>query len=294
MGDNSFGAPFADRNLVANSGKVLFLCLAAVFTAFCLDLASAVQPPAETMIERSVAANEADYKAAPDFNYKETDRTPDGSKTFQIALIDGSPYKRLIAVNRHPLSPAEVNEEQAKQDAAVAQRNAESSGQRQRRMDEYERGRNRDHAMMSQLSQAFTFQLVGKRRLRSFDTYLLKAVPRPDYNPPNLETEALRGMQGELWLDQKTFQWVRVIAEVVRPVSIAGILARVEPGTRFELEKSPVTDNIWENSHFVDKSRAKILFLIPYSSQDNETYFDYTPIREAARTDRAGAGRSQP
>jgi hypothetical protein len=43
-------------------------------------------------------------------------------------------------------------------------------------------------------------------------------------------------MEGTLWIDKKTFQWVKVEATVIRPVSIAGFLAQVQTGRRFELE----------------------------------------------------------
>ena len=61
-------------------------------------------------------------------------------------------------------------------------------------------------------------------------------------------------------------------------VSIGGLLARVEPGTRFELEKAPVPDGVWFASHFSMKSDAKVLHVFNHSSQDDETYFDYQKI----------------
>ena len=47
-------------------------------------------------------------------------------------------------------------------------------------------------------------------------------------------------MEGTLWIDRDTFQWVKVEAQVTRPVKIVGFLAEVEPGTHFELEKKPI------------------------------------------------------
>jgi hypothetical protein len=90
-----------------------------------------------------------------------------------------------------------------------------------------------------------------------------------------MDCQVLPGMQGELWVDKKTFQWVKVTAQVMHPVSIEGFLARVEPGTRFELEKAPVDNEIWQPSHFSMKSHAKVLFIIKRSSSADETYFDY-------------------
>jgi hypothetical protein len=67
-------------------------------------------------------------------------------------------------------------------------------------------------------------------------------------------------MQGKLWIDKPTCQWVNVEAEVVHPVSIAGFLAQVQPGTRFELEKMPVVEGSWLPKHFSTKMWAKSFF----------------------------------
>lgn len=89
--------------------------------------------------------------------------------------------------------------------------------------------------------------------------------------------QVLPGMKGKLWIDETSFRWVKVQAEVVKPVSIAGFLARVEPGTRFELQERPITPSTWLARVFTMQSRAKILFLISKSSEANETYFNYRP-----------------
>ncbi len=97
---------------------------------------------------------------------------------------------------------------------------------------------------------AFDFKLLGETRLNGDDVYALQATPRPGYHPPNMETQVLTGMQGELWIDKDIFQWVKVEAQVTHPLSIEGFLAKVEPGTHFELEKAPVARGVWLPTHF--------------------------------------------
>jgi hypothetical protein len=82
-------------------------------------------------------------------------------------------------------------------------------------------------------------------------------------------------MEGQLWIDQKTYEWVKVTARVIRPVSIEGFLARVEPGTRFEIEKAPVGGGIWEITHFSMQSRAKVLFLVNRASEEEDWFYDF-------------------
>jgi hypothetical protein len=240
-----------------------------------LTVLRAQQPDVQTIIQKSVAATDEDFKCAPQFNYKERDRTGDGTKTYQVTMIDGTPYQRLIAINGKPLSPQQEQQEKHKQEQAEKERRAESNQQRQQRIAKFEKERHRDHAMMEQLTRAFTFKLIGQHQVKGFKVYVLRATPRPGYKPPNMETQVLLGMQGELWIDTQTYQWVKVTARVIHPVSIEGFLAQVEPGTQFELERSPVDHDTWQVSHFSMKSQAKVLYLFNHSSSADETYFDY-------------------
>lgn len=252
---------------------------------------SAPRPDVSQIIAKSVAANQRDFNAAPGFNYKERDRTADGgSKTYEVMMIEGTPYQRLIAVNGKPLSADQNAEEQKKLEQATADRRSESSADRQKRIEKYEKDRKRNNEMMAQLTKAFNFTLAGQRRVRGFTVWMLKATPRPGYNPPNMETQVLPGMEGELWIDQKSYNWVRVTAQVIHPVSIEGFLAQVEPGTQFELEKSPVGGGIWEPSHFAMRSNAKVLHMFSHNSSDDETYFEYRKVGGAAGNAGKGSG----
>lgn len=239
-------------------------------------LAVAAPPDVKAIISNSVHANHLDYMAAPHFNHKERDSSGSGSKTFQVTMIDGSPYKRLIEINGEPIPAAQASMEAQKEADAKQLRNSESPAARSARTAKYERGRMRDNAMMSQLTVAFNFTYEGEDKLHGHQVYVLKATPRVGYVPPNRDCEVLPGMQGKLWIDQKSFQWVQVEAEVMQPVSIGGFLATVNPGTRFELEKDPVADgSVWMVSHFKMQASAKVLFVFSRNSQEEDSFWDY-------------------
>ena len=77
-----------------------------VILVVALASASFAQQGVDTIIQRSVEANAADWKAAPDYDFVERDRQPrGGTKTYEELMILGSPYERLIAVNGKPLLP---------------------------------------------------------------------------------------------------------------------------------------------------------------------------------------------
>ena len=236
---------------------------------------AAGQETAASIIQHSAEANARDWAAAPEFDNSERDRTKDGDKTYAVTMLYGSPYNRLIAVNGKSLTAAEQKKEQEKYDKAVADRQHESADQRAQRIAKYEADRKRDHTLIQQLTAAFNFRLTGKRNLDGFRVYVLKATPKPGYKPVDRDSEVLLGMEGTMWIDQKTFQWVKVEAHVIRPVKIEGFLAVVEPGTRFEVEKRPVSGDIWFATHYSMSANAKVLMLFPHRGQEDDSYFDY-------------------
>jgi hypothetical protein len=253
---------------------------AVVLLAAVAGLAQAAQPDAKEIIHNSVLANQRDFEADPHYNFKERDRNQNGDKTYQVTMVDGSPYYRVIALNGKPLTSDQERQQSSKEAAEMQKRRVESQSDRQKRIQKYERDRQRDHAMMGQLTIAFNFTLVGQHTVKGRPVWVLRATPKPGYQPTNRDTQVLKGMQGELWIDQRTFQWVRVTAQVIEPVSIEGFLATVEPGTRFELEKAPVGDGaVWFPEHFSSRANAKILGVWNHREHEDNAFWDYQPAK---------------
>ena len=122
------------------------------------------------------------------------------------------------------------------------------------------------------------FTLHGTETVDGHETYVLDALPKAGFSPKTREAAVLMGMRGRLWIDQQSFRWVKVEAEVIHPVMIGGFAARVERGTRFEMEEMPVgATGTWLPSHYAMQAHARILLLFPKSEQHDETYFHYKP-----------------
>ena len=238
------------------------------------------QPPAavQDIIQRSSQATHADWEKAPGFDFCESDRTGKEVKTYQVRMVAGSPYNRLIAVNGKNLSAEDQEKEAKKLDDILRQRQRETVEEHDRRVARYEKERQNDQLMLEELTVAMQFTWKGTETIDGHETYVLDANPKPGYVPKSMETSVLKGMRGTLWIDQASYRWVKVHAEVIRPVMIGGFVARVELGTRFELKEMPVNaEGIWLPYHFSMQSRARILLLFPKSSQADETYFHYQP-----------------
>lgn len=254
--------------------------------------AAFAQVDVQQIIQKSVEANKADWKVQPEYDYFVKVKKGDDRKTYDVRMVLGSPYQMLVAVDGKPLSPDEKADEQRKLEQASEARRKESPEQRSSRIEAWQRGRERNHLLMEELTKAFDFKLKDTEQLNGRDVYVLAATPRSDYQPPNNQAKVLTGMTGTMWIDKQTYQWAKVEAEVVHAVSIEGFLAKVEPGTRFELQEAPVVGGAWLPKFFSEKAHAKVLFVVSKNSSEEETYYDYR--KSAESTISASASPSRP
>src|SRR5205823_572451 len=150
-------------------------------------------------------------------------------------------------------------------------RRSESPSARRKRVAQYENERRQDHALMGEMIKAFDFRLTGEEIVNGRRCFALDAKPKPGYKPPNRDTQVLKGMRGQMWVDAEQYQWVKVHAEVFQPVRFGLFVAQVKPGTEFTLEQKPVEGNLWLPSHFSMNVKARVL-LSSRNSADDEIY----------------------
>jgi hypothetical protein len=246
----------------------------------------AATPSPEQIVQRSVDAIQEDWAQAPKYSYLERDveskrDNPAMSKTYRVLVLDGSPYNLVTAVNDQPLSVDEKAAEQRKLQREIEKRHNESDRERRRRVAKYDRERQRNHEMLREMVTAFRFYLTGETQVNGHDCWVLSAEPKPDYEPMDHEGHVLKGMRGQLWVDKASYQWVKVHAEVVKPVTFYGFLARVGPGTEFNLEQEPAGNGLWLPKAFDVRVRASALGLFSENSSENDSYRDYQPMPQA-------------
>jgi hypothetical protein len=244
-------------------------------------------PNPEDIMRKSVEMIQLDWAQTSKYSYLERDvetkrHSPAMAKTYRVLMIDGSPYNLVTAVNDEPLSTDDKAAEQRKLEKEIQKRQKESGRERQRRIAKYLKESNRDHEMLQEMVDAFEFHLAGQTQVDGHACWILDAEPRPGWEPNDHEGRVLKGMKGQLWIDQATDQWVKVHAEVVRPVSMYGFLAKVDPGTEFDLEQAPVADGVWLPKAFHVRVNASALGFFSENSTENETYRDYQPMPRAS------------
>ena len=270
--------------------NVSLLALLPVSSA-CFAAQPAPAPDAAEIIRRSAVVNTSDWKAQPNFSFREDDTKSkidsngrvriEQSKAFEVMMIEGTPYYRLIAIDNEPLTRAQQQQEQQKLNAEIARRQNESPRDRQARLTKYRNTRAEEHMLMQEMLAAFTFQLVRQERVDGTDCYVLDALPNPDYRPSFERCKVLTGMKGRLWIDNAHYHWVKVRAQVISPVEFGLFIAKVKPGTSFELDQAPVGD-IWLPKCFTETVNATVLGFYGMRTRNEEHYSSYHQTMLAA------------
>lgn len=263
-------------------------CLAGLLLCACAAAAAAL-PSAQEIVKKSVANTQADWHAAPRYNFMERDAGNDRpEKTYRVLMLDGSPYNELIAINGEKLNGAEAEQQTDRLRRETAKRQHETPEEKRKRVAEYDRERHQDDALLQEMIRAMDFRLEGEDTIDGHRCFVLEGNPKPGYQPVSRETKVLKGMRGRLWIDEQQFQWVKVQAEVFRPVQFGLFIAAVQPGTQFTLEQRPVGNSLWLPSHFSMRVRTRVLHMWSHNSADDETYWDYRLSRSAAASPTAG------
>lgn len=242
------------------------------YGAQCPEAADAAQ-----IIHRSVDANAQDWNAQPKYTHRECNIKGGQAKTFQVLMIEGSPYERLIAVNGQPVSGDQEQQERSKLARELQRRRKESAAERQARLSKYQNNRAEEHMLMQQMVSAFNFKLDGRQTVDGVECYVLDATPNSAYQPPVEKARVLLGMKGRLWIDSEHYHWVKVQAEVVNPVEFGMFIAKVKPGTKFELQQAPV-GAIWLPKQFSETVNASVFGVYGMHSAEKEVYSEWEPV----------------
>ena len=180
---------------------------------------------AHVIIHRSVQANNADWKAQTDYSFRRSDVGGSLRQTFEVTMLKGSPYERLLALNDKPIGRRIAAPGAGETGTRNPRPPNETLRQRHARIAKYEDNRADENFLMRQMVSAFTFHLIGQEQMDGVDCYVLKATPNPAYRPPVEKARALTGMQGRMWIDRAHYHWVKFKAQVTKPVAF-GLIHR--------------------------------------------------------------------
>ena len=168
------------------------------------------------------------------------------SKTYDVTMLDGSSYRRLIERDDHPLLPKEQKKEQDKLRASLSERRHETQAQREKRVAEYDNRPGRSRSMLSEIPEAFDFRLCKEDTVDERPVYVIEGTPRPGYVPRSTDARLLLPkLKITVWIDKANFAWVRIDADVIETITWGLYLFRLAQGARFELHQTLVNGEVW-------------------------------------------------
>jgi hypothetical protein len=169
------------------------------------------------------------------------------TKTYEVypSANPGFTYKRLIAVNGTPISPAELarNDEKHRHDLEHV---ASSPSERAKQQQDIEKNRREEREAIDELFHVYDIRLVGRETLAGYPTIMGTLEPRPDYQPRSDDGRMMKRFRGRVWAHEFDYQIVKVDLESVEDVTIGwGLLARLRKGAKVTLQRTKVNDEIW-------------------------------------------------
>jgi hypothetical protein len=182
---------------------------------------------------------------------------------------------RLIAINDSPLSADDERKEQAR----LATLLRDPSEQRHRKQGENEDAARAMKALRL-LPEAFLFRYAGTGKAPSGDVEKFVFTPNPRFDPPDLETEALTKMTGEIWIDVAQERVARLEGHLQDDVDFAwGILGRLYKGGWMVLEQEDVGNHQWRIVHFKMSVTGRVLFKTKvFDTTVDESQFAPLPV----------------
>lgn len=248
---------------------------------------------ARDIVQRAIDADRRNSKLAENYTFldREDQRDLDSQgrtkrrtiQTYDITLTEGSPYRRLVARNDKPLPPDEERKEQNKLDKSIAQRRAETSSQRAKRLEDWRKQRQREREFELELLDAFDFRLAPEETIAGRRAFVIDGTPRPGYRPRIRAARFLPKLKGRLWIDAQDYGWVKIEAEVTDTISFYGIAARLNAGSRLSLEQARINDEVWLPQHIRVKAQARVFLVKKINSEWAIDFRDYKKFQSDSR-----------
>jgi hypothetical protein len=262
----------------------------------------AVWPAADQALVERALANE--LRAAKDtsrpMRYKLRKISPRLTTVKELVETRDGLVARLISVDDEPLSASAEKKEQQRLDSLLR-----DPGRQRHRKQSEDQDADRALKVLRALPTAFVYQLAADPDSAAHSGAIVKFAfrPNPSFDPPDLETQALTAMEGEIWIDRAHERVTRLEGRLQRDVDFGwGILGRLNKGGWILIEQAEVNDQDWRTVHFQMQMSGRVLFKNrAFDTEEQESDFVAVPAGigyekgiELLRAGDSAAGQSTP
>ncbi len=257
------------------------LCL---FVSAAMTQAQQAAPPADVLsptqaqalVDRTLA-NELKSAQDPEhpMRYMLHKSSPHLTATKEIVETKDGAVARLLSINDSPLSPDAAQKEEARLDALLR----DPDQQRHRKQAE-DADTGRALKVLRALPTAFLYHYDGCADTPAGKIQKFTFKPNPEFNPPDLETEILTAMNGELWIDAARQRVMRLEGHVQRDVDFGwGVLGRLNKGGWIVIEQADVGGGTWRMVRFQMQMSGRVFWKTRvFDTTEEETQFE--PVSE--------------
>jgi hypothetical protein len=253
----------------------------------------AVAQDARSLVMRAIEVDRQGREAALQYTYLERmeTRSIDGSgkvksthsRTTDITRLEGSPYRRQVAVDDRPLPSKEEQKEQEKLRVSIEARRKESPEERDRRLADWRRRQEQRRAPLKELPDAFDFHMVGEDTLDGQPVYVIEATPHPGYKPKQSSTAFLTKVKARFWIGKADAQWMKIEMETLDTISFGGVLVRLGKGGHLVIEQAHINNEVWLPKHVLLKASARVMLLVGVREEIEFTFSNYKKFQAESR-----------
>jgi hypothetical protein len=231
---------------------------------------------ADALVQR-VLANEV--RSAGDtqhpMRYRLHKVSPRFASTKEIFETKDGAVAHLIAVNNAPLNETDELKEQARLKSLLG-----DPGSQRHRMQSQEADTARAMKVLRALPAAFLYRFAGTVKGDSGEMQKFTFTPNPKFDPPDLETQVLTQMTGEIWIDAEHEHVARLEGHLQQDVDFGwGILGRLNKGGWIVIAQANVGEDQWRIVHFQMAMSGRVLFKTKvFDTTEDESQFAPLPI----------------
>ena len=191
-----------------------------------------------------------------------------------IETKDGA-VARLVSINDQPLSVLDEQKEQARLNGLLA----DPSLQRHRKQNE-DSDTARAMRVLRALPQAFVYQYAGPIDASGGRIERFTFRPNPTFKPPDLETEVLTEMTGEMWIDAAHERVTHLEGHLQEDVDFGwGILGRLYKGGWVAIDQADVNAGVWRTVHFQMQMSGRVFIRTRvFDTTQQQTQFEPVPV----------------
>src|ERR1039458_429056 len=248
---------------------------------------------AREIVRRSIDVEWAGVEAARAYTYleRQEERELDGSgkvknrevHPYDVTWLEGSPYRRLVALNDQPLTAKEQKKEEEKLRQSDAARSAETEPQKQQRIEDWRRKQEKQREPVREIPDAFDLRLLPDDDLDGGAMWVIDATPKAGYRLKLKSAFFFPKVKMRFWIDRNDYQAVKAEMETLDTISWGGILARLPKGDRLTFEMARVNDEVWLPKAIRITGSARILLVKGFRGEIEIGYSNYRKFSTESR-----------